>query len=118
MTKAKPMVKTKVTEKGKAGKRHAQRAKQPPQGRVDGGPGRDPEILARPEFWQEQIDNLIGRPFKSVDEAIEAVVTEVLNALSPGAEHSAEEREMLHTMLATDPEFAEDLEIALDIRKH
>jgi len=119
MTKAKGAVKTKSSLKTKTeseAKRSA-KAKRPATGAEAVGQERDPEILARPEFWQEQIDHLIGRSFSSLDEAIDAIVTEVLNAISPGAKHSEEERQMLHTMLATDPEFAEDLEMALDIRK-
>lgn len=79
--------------------------------------GRDPEILASREFWQEQIDNLVGREFPSVDAAIEAIVDQVLNVIAPGEKHDPEEREMLHTLLATDPEFAEDLKNVLKINR-
>lgn len=79
--------------------------------------GRDPEILASREFWQEQIDSLVGREFPSVDAAIEAIVEQVLNVIAPGEKHDPEEREMLHTLLATDPEFAEDLKNVLKINR-
>lgn len=77
--------------------------------------GQDPEILARREFWQEQIDNLAGREFPSLDAAIDAIVEEVLNVIAPGEKHDPEEREMLHTLLSTDPEFSEDLKNVLKI---
>lgn len=110
MTKRRSVTKTKEVDS----RREQRTVKQQPKPREEGA---NPEILARREFWQTQIDNLMGRSFESLDQAIDVIVTEVLNTIAPGEKHSDEEREMLHTMLATDPEFAEDLEMALDIRK-
>jgi len=79
--------------------------------------GQDPEVLGRREFWQEQIDNLIGREFPSLEAAIDAIVDEVLNVIAPGEDHDPEEREMLHTLLVSDPDFSEDLKNVLKIKK-
>lgn len=77
--------------------------------------GRDPAVLAEREFWQEQIDNLVGRDFPSLEAAIDAIVNQVLNVIAPGEKHSPEEKEMLHALLVTDPDFSEDLKNVLKI---
>jgi hypothetical protein len=78
--------------------------------------GLDPKVLAEREFWQKQIDNLVGREFVSLDAAIEAIVDEVLNVIAPGEKHDPEERAMLQTLLVTDPDFSEDLRNVLKIK--
>ena len=59
--------------------------------------------------WLDIAQKLEGHEFASLEEAMESVVNEVLLKLGETGKSSAEVREFLNTLLATDPALQEEL---------
>ena len=70
------------------------------------------DLLTR---WQQQIESLTVREFRSLPEAIDALITEVVASLPHGSRE--EEREFLQTLFEIDPELQSAVERSVKIAR-
>lgn len=69
----------------------------------------------RTAFWSQAITDLEGREFSSVEEAIDSVITLVIERMNVEGESQEGVREMLLSMFETDPDLTAELKNSLNI---
>jgi hypothetical protein len=72
-------------------------------------------IAERNVYWSQAITDLEGKEFASVEEAIDSVISLVLERMNVEGESQEEVRELLLSMFETDPELTAELKSSLNI---
>lgn len=72
-------------------------------------------IAERNAYWSQAITDLEGQEFASVEEAIDSVISLVLERMNVEGESQEEVRELLLSMFETDPELTAELKSSLNI---
>jgi len=94
----------------------AKRGKSQVLGVKSGVKGLSEEDLARQELWQDAIQELQQRDYASEDEAIQAVIDQVVAKLGIAGEQDQQMRDFLYNALSLDPEIMEDLRKSLNVK--